>query len=43
MRIGEQAIALDSDLSVHAEITSEELEAIGRLLGDDLKNFLSEA
>ena len=38
-----QAIALDSDLSMEMDITAEELDAIARFLGDDLKTFLSEA
>jgi hypothetical protein len=34
--------ALESNLSGDMEITSKEIEVIARLLGDDLKTFLSE-
>jgi len=40
-RVGESATSLKSDLSVSIEITTEELDAIARLLGDDLKCVLS--
>jgi hypothetical protein len=43
LRVDEQAITLDSDLSADVEIMAEELDAIVRLLGDDLKAFLSKA
>ena len=43
LRVDEQAIALDSDLSTEMDITPEELDAIVRLLGNDLQIFLSEA
>ena len=43
LRVDERAIALDSELSAEMEITAEELDAIVRLLGNDLKSFLSEA
>jgi hypothetical protein len=39
--VDEQAITFDSELSVGMEIMAEELDAIARLLGDDLKAFLS--
>ena len=42
LRVDEQAIAIDSDLSADMEIAAEELDAIARLLGDELKTFLSE-
>jgi hypothetical protein len=42
LRVDEQASTLDSDLSVDMEIMAEELDAIVRLLGDDLKAFLSQ-
>jgi hypothetical protein len=35
-------LALESNLSGDMEITPEEIEVIARLLGDDLKTFLSE-
>ena len=35
-------LALESNLSGDMEITSKEIEVIARLLGDDLKTFLSE-
>jgi hypothetical protein len=35
-------LALESTLSSDMEITSKEIEVIARLLGDDLKTFLSE-
>ena len=41
--VDERTTALDSDLCASVEITAEELDAIARLLGDDLKTFLSEA
>ena len=34
--------ALESNLSGDMEITAEEIETIARLMGDDLKTFLSE-
>jgi hypothetical protein len=43
LRVEEQAFTLDSDLSVNMEIKAEELDAIGRLLGDELKTLLSES
>ena len=43
LHVDEQAITLDSDLSAHMEIATEELDAIARLLGDNFKTFLSEA
>ena len=43
LRVDDQAITLDSELAAAMEITAEELDAIARLLGDDLKTFLSEA
>jgi hypothetical protein len=43
VRVDEQAIDLDSDLSAETDITGEELDAIARLLGNDLKTFLSDA
>lgn len=41
LRADDQAIALECDLSGDQEITTEDLDAIARLLGDDLKAFLS--
>jgi hypothetical protein len=41
LRVDEPAIALDSDLCADLEIAAGELDAIARLLGDDLKPFLS--
>ena len=41
MRVDEQALALDSDLFADMEITAEELDAIARLLADDLEALLS--
>jgi hypothetical protein len=41
LRVDEQAIAIDSDLSADMEISAEELDAIARLVGDDLRAFLS--
>lgn len=35
------AMAFESNLSNRIEITTEELDAIARLLGDELKAFLS--
>jgi hypothetical protein len=35
-------LALETSLSGDMEITREEIEAIARLLGDDLKTFLAE-
>jgi len=35
-------LALDSDLSSKVEVCDRELEAIARLLGDDLVRFLAE-
>jgi hypothetical protein len=40
-RVDEQAIAMESELSPDMETTVEELDAIARLLGDDLKAILS--
>lgn len=34
---------LQSDFSADLQITADELDAIGRLLGEDLKTFLSES
>jgi len=36
-------LAIESGLSVDLEIAADELNAIARLLGDDLKIFLSQA
>jgi hypothetical protein len=41
LRVDEQAVAIDGDLSADMEIGAEELDAIARLLGDDLRAFLS--
>jgi hypothetical protein len=43
LRVDERAITLDSDLSVDMDIIADEVDAIVRLLGDDLKAFLSQA
>jgi hypothetical protein len=43
LRVDEQAIALDSDLSTEMGITAEELDAIAQLLGNDPETFLSES
>jgi hypothetical protein len=43
LRVDEQAVTLDSDLSADLQILDEELAAIARFLGDDLRIFLSEA
>jgi hypothetical protein len=43
LRVDEPAITVDSELAAAMEITAEELDAIARLLGDDVKTFLSEA
>lgn len=40
-RLGEGELVLQSDLSSDLEITPDEIDAIARLLGDDLKAFLS--
>jgi hypothetical protein len=34
---------IESDLSADMEIVADELDAIARLLGDDLRTFLSRA
>ena len=39
--VGEDEPSLKSDLSADLEVTADELDAIARLLGDDLKAFLS--
>ena len=41
-RVDDRLLELASDLSADLEITAEELDAIARLLGDDLKTFLCE-
>jgi hypothetical protein len=41
LHVDERPLALESDLSTDMEITAEELDAIARLLGDELNTFLS--
>lgn len=40
---GEHEYTIEGDLSAHLEIATDELDAIARLLGDDLKIFLTQA
>ncbi len=42
-RVVDRELTLESELSDDLGITDEELDAIGRLLGDDLKAMLSGA